>query len=327
MVHVLGPVALVAALLPCGVLAQVAAPGAADYPARAVRVIVSYGTGGATDIMARLVALKLSEYLRRPFVVENRSGAMGVLGDQMVAKAPPDGYTLLGTSSSYAINPAVIASLPYDPVKDFAAISMVAQAPFLLVVHPALPSRSVKELIMLARANPGKLDFASAGEGSAVHLAVALFNSMARITMTQIPYRSSGEGLVSLLGGQVQLTFAGILSSGQYVKAGKLRALAVSGTDRSSMLPDLPTVAEAGVPGYEVVSWYGWLAPAGTPAAVIGKLNAAIVKIVNMPDVNNRLLADGAEPVASSSERFADRLAAEIARWRTLVRDTGMSPK
>lgn len=245
----------------------------------------------------------------------------------MVAKAPPDGYTLLGTSSSYAINPAVIASLPYDPVKDFAAISMVAQAPFLLVVHPALPSRSVKELIMLARANPGKLDFASAGEGSAVHLAVALFNSMARITMTQIPYRSSGEGLVSLLGGQVQLTFAGILSSGQYVKAGKLRALAVSGTERSSMLPDLPTVAEAGVPGYEVVSWYGWLAPAGTPAAVIGKLNAAIVKIVNMPDVNNRLLADGAEPVASSSERFADRLAAEIARWRTLVRDTGMSPK
>lgn len=317
-------IAAAAALVPLTAFAQSAAPTAGDYPVKPVRVIVSFAPGGATDIVARVVAQKLSENLERTFVVENHSGAGGVIGDSLVARAAPDGYTLLATSSTYAINPAVVSKLPFDPVKNFAPITLVAAAPFLLVVHPSVPATSVKELVALARRNPGKLDFASAGKGTAVHLAVELFNNMAGITMTHIPYKGTGSALIDLIAGQVQLTFGNILSTRPHVKSGKLRALAVSSAKRSTALPELPTVSEAGVAGYDVASWYAWLAPAGTPQPVVQRLNAEIVRAVRTPEITQRLASGGAELVASTPEQFGQRLATEIARWRKLVKETGI---
>jgi len=293
---------------------------APPYPAKTVRAVVSYAPGGATDIMARVVAQKLTEALGRSVVVDNQSGAGGVLGDGSVARAAPDGYTLLASSSSFAINPAVVAKLPFDPVKSFAPIGLVAQAPFVLVVHPSLPAKSVKALIATAKARPGALDYASAGQGTAVHLATELFSSMAEIRMTHIPYKGTGPGLVDLLAGQVHLTFANIVSARPYVQSGKLRALGVSSGTRSRALPELPTIAEGGVPGYEVVSWYGWLAPEGTPQAIVHRLNAEINKMVRAADLRERFAASGAEPLGGTPEEFGQRIVREIARWRTVVK-------
>ncbi len=294
----------------------------ADYPVKTVRTIVSYAPGGATDIMARVVAQKLTESLGKSFVVDNQSGAGGVIGDGLVARAAPDGYTLLATSSSFAINPAVVAKLPFDAIKSFAPIGLVAQAPFVLVVHPALPAKSVKDLIALAKARPGNLDYASAGQGTAVHLATELFSSMAGIAMTHIPYKGTGPALVDLLAGQVQLTFANILSAKPYVQSARLRALGVSNSKRSAALPELPTISEAGVPGYEVVSWYGWLAPAGTPQPIVQRLNSEINKMIGAPEVKDRIVANGAEPLGGAAEELGQRIAREIARWRTVVKQS-----
>lgn len=314
-----------------GMLLAAAGPALAQspdtYPAKPVRVIVSYSPGGATDIVARLVAAKLTEALGKPFVVENITGAGGIIGDSAAARAAPDGYTVLGTSSTFAINPAVRAKLPYDPLKNFAPISLVASAPFMLVVHPSLPVKSVKELVALAKANPGKLDYASAGQGTAVHLAVELFSSLAGVKMMHIPYKGSGPALIDLLAGQVQLTFANVLSSRAHVQSGRLRALAVSSAKRSSVLPDLPTVAESGVPGYDTASWYAYLAPAGTPPVAIQRINSAIVRSVKSPEFSRRLAADGAEPVGSTPEEFGRFLAAEIARWHKVVKSAGIRLK
>ncbi|MBI3043412.1 MAG: tripartite tricarboxylate transporter substrate binding protein [Betaproteobacteria bacterium] len=297
------------------------------YPAKPVRVITSYSIGGATDIVARLVAKMLTESIGRSFIVDNVTGAGGVIGDSTVARAAPDGYTLLATSSTFAINPAVYAKLPFDTLKAFAPISLVGRGPFMLVIHPSVPAKSVKELVALAKANPGKLDYASAGQGTAVHLAVALFNSMAGVTMTHIPYKGSGQALIDLVAGQVQMTFASILSSRGHVKSGRLRALAVSSIQRSTIMPELPTVSEAGVPGYQAASWYAWFAPAGTPRPIIGRLNAAIVKGVKSPELSNRLLSGGAEPVGSAAEELGRFLADEIARWRKVVQVAGVRRK
>lgn len=294
------------------------------YPAKPVRVIVSYAPGGATDIVARLVAQKLTESMGRPFIIDNVTGAGGVIGDSQAARATPDGYTLLGTSSSFSINPAVVAQLPFDPVKSFAPVALVARAPFVLVVHPSLPAKSVKELIALAKAHPDKLNFASAGQGTAVHLTGELFNSMAGVKMTHIPYKGSGPALIDLLSGQVQLTFANVLSSRGYIEAGRLRALAVSSAKRSTVLPELPTVAEAGVPGYGTGSWYGYLAPAGTPQPIVQRLNAEINKAIKSPDMAKRLANDGAEPAGGPPEEFGEFVAREIARWRKVVNDRGI---
>ena len=309
--------ATLAAVFPSAAWAQA-------YPSKPVRVIVSYSPGGATDIVARLVAAKLTEALGKPFIVENVTGAGGIIGDSAAARAAPDGYTLLGTSSTFAINPAVRAKLPFDPMKNFEPISLVASAPFMLVVHPSLPVKSVKDLIALAKANPGKLDYASAGQGTAVHLAVELFASLAGVKMMHIPYKGSGPALIDLLSGQVQLTFANVLSSRAHVQSGRLRALAVSSERRSTVLPELPTVAEAGVPGYHTGSWYAYLAPAGTPPAAIQRVNAAIVRSVKSPEFSKRLAADGAEPVGSTPEEFGRFLAGEIARWREVVKSAGI---
>jgi tripartite-type tricarboxylate transporter receptor subunit TctC len=312
---------LIALLSPGTVIAQ----GAADaYPAKPVRVIVGLAPGGGTDIQARLFAQKLTEGFNRPFVVENRPGAGGTLAYAQVAKSPPDGHTLLGVTSGYTITPTVYAKLPYDPIKDFAPISLVSQAPFVLVVHPSLPVQSVKGLLALARAKPGALDCASAGRGSSTHMAFELFKSLSGVTITHIPYKGTAPALVDVMAGQVHMLFGNVLSTLSHVKAGKLRALAVTTAKRSTALPDLPTITESGVPGYDNSTWHGWLAPAGTPPAILNRLNAELVKSARAPDVVMRLAPDGGEAVGSTSEAFTQHIATEIARWRKVVRDAGM---
>ncbi len=303
------------------------APAQDAYPARPVRVVVGLAPGGATDIQTRLFAQKLTESFGRPFVVENRAGAGGTVAYAQVAKAPPDGYTLLGVAGGYTITPAVYAKLSYDPLKDFAPISLVAQAPFLLVVHPSLPAKSVKDLIALARAKPGALDCASAGLGSSTHMAFELFRISAGVKITHIPYKGTGPGLVDAMAGQVQMLFANVLSSLTYVKAGRLRALAVTTAKRSTVLPDLPTIAESGVPGYETSTWHGWLAPAGVPPAILNRLNAELVRSARASDLLEKLATDGGEGVGSTPEQFTRQLVAEMARWRKIVKEAGVIPE
>jgi tripartite-type tricarboxylate transporter receptor subunit TctC len=312
-------VGLIALVAPC------AAQGAPDaYPVKAVRVVVGLAPGGATDIQARLFAQKLGESFNRPFVVENRPGAGGTVAYAQVAKAPRDGYTLLGVTSGYTITPAVYARLPYDPVRDFTPLSLVAQAPFVLVVHPSLPVKSVRELLALAKARPGALDCASAGLGSSTHMAFELFRTAARATITHIPYKGTGPALVDLMAGQVHMLFGNVLSSLAHAKAGRLRALAVTTARRSRALPDLPTVAESGVAGYETSTWHGWLAPAGTPPAIVSRLNAELVRSARATEVVERLASDGGEAVGSTQDEFARHIALELARWRKVVKEAGV---
>jgi tripartite-type tricarboxylate transporter receptor subunit TctC len=296
--------------------------GPADtYPAKPVRVVIGLAPGGGTDIQARLFAQKLSENMGRPFVVENRTGAGGTIAYALTAKSPPDGYTLLGVTSGFTITPAVYSKLPYDPVKDFAPISLVVQAPFLLLTHPSLPVRSVKDLLALARAKPSMLDCGSAGYGSSTHMAFELFRTLAGVKITHIPYKGTGPALVDGMAGQVHMLFGNVLSSLTHVKAGRLRALAVTTARRSKVLPDLPTITESGVPGYENSTWFGLLAPAGTPAAVLSRLNSELVNASQSPDIVERIAPDGGEPVGSTPEQFGRHLAAEIIRWRKVVKD------
>jgi tripartite-type tricarboxylate transporter receptor subunit TctC len=313
------PIVFGAALLLPGV-----APAQDAYPAKPVRVIVGLAPGGGTDIQTRLFAQKLSESFNRSFVVENRPGAGGTVAYAQVAKSPPDGYTLIGVTSGYTITPAVYTKLPYDPIKDFAPISLVAQAPFLLVVHPTLPVKSVKDLLALAKAQPGKLDCGSAGQGSSTHMAFELFRTAAGVKITHIPYKGTGPALVDAMAGQVHMLFGNVLSTLTYVKAGRLRALAVTTAARSKVLPELPTITESGLPGYENSTWHGWLAPAGTPPAILNRLNAELVKSAKAPDLLEKLAADGGEGVGSTPEQFSRHLVMEIARWRKVVKAAGV---
>lgn len=311
-----------AAVLPLG---TAAAQGAAEsYPAKPVRVVVGLAPGGATDIQTRLFAQKLSESFNRSFVVENRTGAGGTVAYAQVAKSPPDGYTLLGVAGGYTITPAVYSKLPYDPVRDLAPISLVAQAPFLLLTHPSLPVTTVKDLLALARAKPGVLDCASAGHGTSTHMAFELLRTLSGVKITHVPYKGTGQALVDAMSGQVHMLFGNVLSSLAHVRAGRLRTLGVTTARRSTVLPDLPTLAESGVPGYENSTWHGWLAPAGTPQAILNRLNAELVKSTRAPDVVERLAPDGGEPVGSTPEQFARYIAADMARWSKLVKETGM---
>jgi tripartite-type tricarboxylate transporter receptor subunit TctC len=310
---------VIAAMLP------VTAPAQETYPARPVRVVVGLAPGGGTDIQARLFAQKLSESLNRSFVVENRPGAGGTIAYSQVAKSPPDGYTLLGITSGFTITPAVYRQLTYDPIKDFAPISLVAQAPFLLVVHPALPAKSVKDLLALARSKPGALDCGSAGVGTSTHMAFELFRSLAGVKISHIPYKGTGPALIDVMAGQVHMLFGNVLSTLTYVKTGRLRALAVTTAARSLVLPDLPTIAEAGLPAYENSTWHGWLAPAGTPPAAVSRLNAELVKATKAPDLLEKLAADGGEGVGSTPDQFSRRLVTELARWRKVIKETGVT--
>jgi tripartite-type tricarboxylate transporter receptor subunit TctC len=300
------------------------AQSASDYPAKPVRVIVGQAPGGGNDIQTRLFAQKLSEGFSRSFVVENRTGAGSVVSYRTVATATPDGYTLLAVTGGFTIAPSVHANLGYDPVKDLAPISLVVQSPFLLLTHPSLPVRSVKELLDLAKARPGTLTYASAGQGSSTHLAFALFATLARIDVIHVPYKGTGPALIDTMSGQVQMLVGNVLSSLQYAKSGKLRALAVTTAKRSPAVPELPTLAEAGVPGYESSTWHAWFAPAGTARPIVDKLNAELAKAAKAPDVISRLSPDGAQPIGSTPEELRQFIVTDIARWRKVVKDAGI---
>jgi tripartite-type tricarboxylate transporter receptor subunit TctC len=298
----------------------------AGYPAKPIRLVVGQAPGGATDVIARLVAPKFGEHLGQPVVVENRTGAAGAIGAAFVAKSPPDGYNLLVISSSYAINPSLYSDLPFDPVKDLAPVTLIAEAPFLLVVHPSMPVQSVKALIAFAKAKPGALNFASGGNGSSGQLAGELFKYLAGVDMVHVPYKGAGPALVDVIAGQVHMTFASVLSSLPHVKSKRLHALAVTGARRSVAAPELPTLAEAGVQGYRTTTWYGLLAPANTPAPVISRLSGDMQKVVESQEVKGRLLTDGAEPVGGVPKLFQDHLASEMARAREIIQRAGVKP-
>jgi tripartite-type tricarboxylate transporter receptor subunit TctC len=294
---------------------------AADYPTHPIHLIVPFAPGGGNDTVARLVGQNLGKALGQPVVVDNRPGAGGVVGAEAAARAAPDGYTLfLGGVGSHAINPNLHAHLTYDPIKDFAPISLIAQAPLILVVHPSVPTQSVQALVALARAQPGKLNYASNGNGSSSQLAAVMFESMTGVQMVHVPYKGLSPALQDLLTGQVQLMFSSVVAILPQVQAGKLRALATTGARRMALLPDLPTVAESGVPGYQASSWYGILAPAGTPPDVVAKLNAALVKVVAQPEVRKALAREGAEPVGDSPEAFGAFIREEKQRLGDVIR-------
>lgn len=295
------------------------------YPIKPVRLVVGQAPGGATDIVGRLVAQKMTDVLGQNVLIDNRTGAAGSIAASIVAKSPPDGYTLLLVSSSYSINPSLFPKLPFDPQKDLLPVTLLAEAPFLLVVHPALPARNVRDLVALAKTKWGELTFASGGTGSSGHLAGELFQSLAGVKLVHVPYKGAGPALVDVMAGQVHFMFASVLSSLSHVRSNKLRALAVTGAKRSSALPEMPTVSEAGVRGYSTASWYGLLAPAGTRPGVVTRLAEAAKKAVSSPDVRNRMLADGAEPEGSSPEAFQRQLASEIEKWRKVVKSAGIS--
>ena len=258
-------------------------------------------------------------------VVENRTGAAGSIGAASVAKSPPDGYTILVVSSSYSINPSLYSNLPFDPQKDLQPVSLLAEAPFLLVVHPSLPARSVKELLALARARPGTLTFGSGGTGSSGHLAGALFEAAAGVKLSHIPYKGAGQALIDVLAGQITFMFASVLSSTPHVKQERLRVLGVTSAKRSSALPQVPTIAESGLKGYSTTTWYGLLAPAGTRTAIVERLSAAAHKTVMAPELRDRMLADGAEPIGSTPAVFQKHIAAEMAKWRKVVKSAGVT--
>jgi tripartite-type tricarboxylate transporter receptor subunit TctC len=291
-----------------------------DYPNKMVKIVVSYPPGGGADIMARLIAQKLTTSLGQTFVVENKPGASGQIASQGVAKSPPDGYTLMLDASSYAVNPSLFPKLPYDPQNAFAPITMLARFPNMLVVSPDFPVTSVKELVAMAKAKPGSLSYASSGNGSAQHLAGELFKQQAGVNLQHVAYKGGGPAMNDVVAGHVPIFFANMASGLGQVKAGKLKALASTGAKRSANMPDLPTIAEAGVPGYEVYEWNVLVAPAGTPPAVISKLHTEVKKVLEMKDVRERLDALGGEVVASSPAETATFLKGQIEKWAKVVK-------
>ncbi len=306
----------------------VAAPAQAQqYPTRAVRLIVASSPGSGVDIVSRIVAQKLAAGLGQQVVVDNRAGAGANLGAEIAAKAPPDGYTLFMGTPAHAINASMYSGLHYDIVRDFAPVSLVTTGQYVLIVHPSVPARTVKALIALARSKPGDLAYGSAGPGNSTHLAAELFNSMAGTKMLHVPYKGSGPGLIDLMSGQLQLYFANLTAGLPHMRSGRVRALAVTGPARTPLLPALPTVAEAGLPGYAVTGFFGVLVPGGTPAGIIAKLNGEIVRAVRAADVQASLAAEGAEPVGSSPEEFAAYIREEITRWAGAVKTAGLYGK
>ena len=307
------------------VLAALAFGAAAQtYPSKPIRIVVPFPAGGTTDVLARAVAQKLTESLGQAAVVDNRPGAGGNIGAELVAKAPPDGYTLLmGTVGTHAINPSLYPKMPYDHVKDFVPVILVAGVPNVLVINPSLPVNSVQELIAYAKANPGKLNFASSGNGTSIHLSGELFKTMAGVQMAHVPYKGSAPALQDLVGGQVQLMFDNLPSSLALIKAGKLKALAVTSLTRAAALPDVPTVAESGLPGFEASSWFGLLAPAATPQPVVVTLNTDVAKWLATPEAREKLLAQGANAAGGTPADFARHIAAETAKWQKVVKESG----
>jgi tripartite-type tricarboxylate transporter receptor subunit TctC len=295
----------------------------APYPTKAVRVIVGLAPGGATDIQARLFTQKLAENLGQPFIVDNRDGAGGLIAYETVKNASPDGYTVLAATPSYTVVPALHAKRPYDPIKDFAPVSLVTKAPYMIIVTPSLPVKTMQEFIAYAKAKPGALNFAISGIGTTIHLG-AVWLDYAGAKLTIIPYKGTGPATTDVIAGQVHATFANVLSGMPHVKAGRVRVVAVTTPVRSRVLPDIPTVAESGIPGFDVNTWHGWLAPRSTPAAIVNKLNAELARAVRTPDIAVRLEADGGEILVGSPAQFSALIADEVTRWNRLVKQTGL---
>lgn len=314
--------ALAAALLVLAIAPNVSAQ---PYPAKPIRVIVPFPAGGNADILARILGQKMTESWGQPIIVDNRAGAAGIIGAQAAAKAPPDGYTLfMGTTGTQTTNPAVYAKLPYDPLKDFAPVSNFAGSPYVLVVHPSLPVKSLGGLIAFAKARPGALHYASFGAGSSAHLTGEMLRSMAKIDIVHVPYKGGPPALADLLGGHVEMMFNLLPGILPHIKSGKLRALAVAAGKRAPAIPATPTFAESGMPDLRSDSWYGILVPAGTPKDIISKLNAEMQRVLAMPDVKERLATEGAEAMGNTPEQFADQIRKDLVRYAKVAAEAGV---
>jgi tripartite-type tricarboxylate transporter receptor subunit TctC len=306
-----------------GLLLGMSLAAAQDFPKKPIELVVPFVAGGTTDNIARLIAQRFSDSWGQTVVVNNRPGGGGTIGTNVVAKAAPDGHTLLVTTIGFAIN-AGLQKLPYDPIKDFAPIAELASLPLMLVVHSSVPATSLAEFIALMRSKPGGWDYASAGVGTSPHLAAEMFKAMAGVDLVHVPYKGNAEANNAMLGGHVKIYFALVPAVLQHVKAGTLRALAVTTEKRLPYLPDVPTIAELGFPGYEISSWQGVFAPAGTPKDVIAKINGELVRLVNTPEVRTRMAQEGADPVGSTPDAFAERVKSEITKWTKVIKDSGM---
>lgn len=296
---------------------------AQTYPQKPVRLVVPYPPGGGTDIIARIVGQKVSDSLGQQIIIDNRGGAGGTIGTEVVAKSAPDGYTILMAPTSHVINPSIYAKLPYDTVKDFAPITLAASATILLVVHPSIPARTVKELMAFAKARPGQLNFGSAGNGTVFHLTGELFKRQAGIDMVHVPFKGGGPTIANLVAGQVSVAFETMLALQPFVKAGRVRALAVTGAQRSSVMPELPTIVELGFPAIVAENWYGFYAPAATPRPIIARLNAEIVKTLRAPEIKQRFQEQGTEIVASTPGELSDAIRTEMEKWSRTAREAG----
>ena len=294
------------------------------YPNRPIHVIVPFPPGGAVDPIARSIAQKLEQAWGQPVLVDNKPGAATIIGADFVAKAAPDGYTMTLVATSFSVNPTAYSKLPFDPVKDFTPISLVSRLPLLLVVNPQVPANSVKELIDYLKAKPGQVNFSSIGNGSTQHLAAELFRSMAGVNMVHVPYKGSGPSMMSVVSGETSLTFESVFLLMPQIKAGKLRALAAAGTQRSPLAPDLPTASESGLPGFNVASWVGFLGPAGIPREVVQKWHREVSRIMQLPEIRERQISQGLEPVGSTPEFFAEFIKTEIAKWGKVVKQAGI---
>ena len=304
--------------------ALVAIPAYSQYPARPIRLVIPFPPGGGTDTMARSISPKLSEFLGQQIVLENRGGAGANIGAEIAAKSPPDGYTIMLATITNAIGATLYTRLNYDLVRDFAPITQLATTPHILVVHPSVPSKTVKEFITLAKARPEELAYSSSGSGSAAHLAGELFNSLAGVKTTHVPYKGGGPSMIALVGGEVSLAFATMPSAIGYVRSGRLRGIAVTTERRSPSTPELPTIAEAGVAGYEAGSWYGLSAPAGTPKEIVARLHAETIRVLGLVDVKDRLFNAGFEIVTSTPDQFAAFTRNEIQKWGKIVKSAGL---
>jgi tripartite-type tricarboxylate transporter receptor subunit TctC len=310
-------------------LALIASAGATaqDYPSKPVRIIVPFAPGGGTDMFARIIGQKLGESLGANFVVDNRLGAAGIVGTEIVAKSKADGYTLLVVSSSHAINPLMYPKMPYDTARDFAPITLLLSGPALVVAHPSVPAKNARDLIALAKAKPGTLTFASAGYGTPPHMGGELFKLMAGIDIVHIPYKGNGPAYTDLMAGQISLMFPNIATSLPYVKTGRMRAIGVGSKQRSVIAPEIPTINESGLPGYEMGSWFGLLAPAGTPTAIVNRLQQEIARIFKQAEVREKFLAQGVEPVGDTPQEFTAFLNAETAQWAKVIKSPGFKPE
>ena len=311
---------LVGLSLACAVSAQ-------SYPTKPIRMIVPFVPGGNTDIIARVYAPKMSELIGQQIVVENRGGAGGAIGTELVARAAPDGYTILMVSAGHTINPAMTKKLPYDSVRDFAPISIIADVPTAFVVHPSLPAKNVKEFIAIARARPGEINYSTAGRGTVGHLAAELLSSMAKIKLVHVPYKGTGQAMVDLVAGHVQMQFPSMPAAIQHVRTGKLRMIAQTGKQRSAAAPEVPTMEESGLPAFVVSSGFGMFAPAGTPRPIIDRIHSALVKALNDPAVKENLAKQGAEVVASTPEEHDQFNRTEIAKWVKVAAEAGITPE